>query len=367
VTALGLAGVTAGFPGRPVLRGVDLEVPAGALVAVLGGSGSGKTTLLRTIAGFHRVDEGTIHLAGRLVAGAVDGRTVDLPAERRRVGLVPQDGALFGHLTVAGNVAFGLARAARRGPRVGEVLELVGLAGFEPRMPAELSGGQQQRVALARALAPEPALVLLDEPFTALDAGLRAEVRDQVRMALRSAGATAVLVTHDQQEALGAADVVAVLRDGCVVQAAAPRTLYAEPADLGVATFVGEAVVLTATARGGCADTALGRLPVAGADGPGQVLLRPEQLVLTPLRPVPGDGVPVDVPGTVVEVVFHGHDTTVLLALGADGPVVRARTGGADAPRVGERVGITVRGVPRFYPGRFDPGRFDPGPGAPRG
>ncbi len=349
MTALALAGVVAGYPGRPVLRGVDLEVPAGALVAVLGGSGSGKTTLLRTIAGFHRVDEGAIHLAGRLVAGAVDGRAVDVPAERRRVGLVPQDGALFGHLTVAGNVAFGLARAARRGPRVGEVLELVGLAGFERRMPAELSGGQQQRVALARALAPEPALVLLDEPFTALDAGLRAEVREQVRAALRAVGATAVLVTHDQQEALGAADVVAVLRDGRVVQAGPPRTLYAEPVDVGVGTFVGEAVVLPATVRDGRAQTALGGVPVAGPDGTGHVLLRPEQLVLGPPGEI-GATVAGTAVATVVEVVFHGHDTTVLLALAGDGLVVRARTGGVDAPGVGERVGVTVRGTVRFYP-----------------
>jgi iron(III) transport system ATP-binding protein len=342
MTALRVDGVVAGYDGSPVLRGVDLEVPAGALLAVLGGSGSGKTTLLRTIAGFHRVEAGTVHLAGRLVAQAGNRRVVDVPAERRRVGLVPQDGALFGHLTVAGNVGFGLARAARRGPRVAEVLELVGLAGFERRMPAELSGGQQQRVALARALAPEPALVLLDEPFTALDAGLRAEVREQVRAALRAAGATAVLVTHDQQEALGAADVVAVLRDGRVVQAAPPRTLYAEPTDLGVGTFVGEAVVLPATARGGRAESALGALPVAGPDGEGQVLLRPEQLVLGP----PGDGAT----ATVAEVVFHGHDTTVLVVLDGTGPVLRCRTAESGPLVVGEWVGVSVRGAARFYP-----------------
>jgi iron(III) transport system ATP-binding protein len=340
--ALTMAGVVAGYAGHPVLRGVDLEVPAGALLAVLGGSGSGKTTLLRTIAGFHRVEAGSIYLAGRLVAGGVQGELVDVPAERRRVGLVPQDGALFGHLTVAGNVAFGLDRAARRGPRVGEVLELVGLAGLERRMPAELSGGQQQRVALARALAPGPALVLLDEPFTALDAGLRAEVREQVRAVLRAAGATAVLVTHDQQEALGAADVVAVLRDGRVVQSAPPRTLYAEPVDLAVGTFVGEAVVLSATVRGGRAETALGALPVTGPDGTGQVLVRPEQLRL---------GRPGDVVATVVEVVFHGHDTTVLLALDGTGPLLRCRTAEPVSPGVGERVGVTVRGPARFYPG----------------
>ncbi|MCY7341022.1 MAG: ABC transporter ATP-binding protein [Pseudonocardia sp.] len=239
---------------------------------------------------------------------------------------------------MADNVGFGLGRAARRGPRVGELLELVGLAGYGRRMPDELSGGQQQRVALARALAPEPALVLMDEPFTALDAGLRAEVREQVCAALRAAGATAVLVTHDQQEALGAADIVAVLREGRVAQAGPPRTVYAEPADVGVGTFVGEAVVLVATVRAGRAGTVLGELDVAGADGAGRVLVRPEQLRLGV-----GGG-----PATVVEVLFHGHDTTVVLD--AQGQLVRCRT--ADpAPGVGEQVDVSVQGPVRFYPG----------------
>ncbi|HXV93896.1 MAG TPA: ABC transporter ATP-binding protein [Pseudonocardia sp.] len=336
--ALRIRGVHAGYPGVPVLHGVDLEVPAGALAAVLGGSGCGKTTLLRCIAGFHRVERGTVHLAGRLVAG--DG--VDVPPEKRRVGLVPQEGSLFGHLSVAANVGFGLDRAARRGGRVEEMLELVGLGGYGARMPAELSGGQQQRVALARALAPAPALVLLDEPFTALDAGLRAEVREQVRAALRAAGATAVLVTHDQQEALGAADLVAVLRDGRVVQAGPPRAVYGEPVDVGVGEFVGEAVVLPATARAGCAETLLGRLPVEGSDGPGRVLVRPEQLRLSA-----ADGAPVR--ATVTEVLFHGHDTTVLLDVG--GVPVRCRTAEPAAPAVGSRVGVRVEGRARFYPG----------------
>ncbi|WP_214369632.1 ABC transporter ATP-binding protein [Pseudonocardia sp. H11422] len=337
--ALRVTGLTAGYPGTQVLHGVDLEVPAGALAAVLGGSGCGKTTLLRAIAGFHPVEGGSVHLAGRLVAGG----GVDVPPERRRVGLVPQEGALFGHLTVARNVGFGLDRAGRRSGRVEEMLDLVGLAGYDKRMPSELSGGQQQRVALARALAPAPALVLLDEPFTALDAGLRAEVREQVRAALRAAGATAVLVTHDQQEALGAADVVAVLRDGRVVQAGPPREVYSTPADVGVGESVGEAVILPATVSRGRATTVLGTLPVPGAaDGVGQVLLRPEQLRLD------GTGRP-GVGATVVEVVFHGHDTTVLLDL--EGRTVRCRTMDAGGLRVGQRTEVRVDGSARFFAG----------------
>ena len=347
--ALVLAGVRAGYPAAPVLHDVDLVVPTGELVAVLGSSGCGKTTLLRTIAGFHPVDAGTITVNGTVVAGG----GVDVRPEQRRVGLVPQEGALFGHLDVAANVGFGLARRDRRSgrwdARVAEMLELVGLAGYGRRMPAELSGGQQQRVALARALAPAPALVLLDEPFTALDTGLRAEVREQVLAALRAAGATAVLVTHDQQEALGAADVVAVLRAGRVVQAGAPHEVYRDPVDLGVGAFVGDVVVLPATARGGWAQTALGPVAVIGPDGPGSVLLRPEQLRLT------GSGA---VLATVVETVFHGHDSTVRLDAG--GVVVHSRIAGSSLPAVGERVGVEVDGPGRMYPGRTYPAARSP-------
>ena len=222
VTGLGKA-----FGAHPVLAGLDLEVPAGSLTAILGPSGSGKTTLLRLLAGFERADAGTIGIGGVLV----DGPGVHLPPERRRIGYVPQEGSLFPHLTVAANVGFGLParRHGARQRRAGQVealLETVGLAGFGRRYPHQLSGGQQQRVALARALAIEPAVVLLDEPFASLDAHLRASVRADVQEIFRRAGTTAVLVTHDQDEALSVADRVAALRDGRIAQCAPPDDLY---------------------------------------------------------------------------------------------------------------------------------------------
>ncbi|SHL38229.1 iron(III) transport system ATP-binding protein [Pseudonocardia thermophila] len=342
--ALSVRGLRAGFPDHPdVLAGIDLEVPRGGLVAVLGASGGGKTTLLRVVAGFHPAAAGTVELGGRPVAGP----GLHVPPERRRIGLVPQEGALFPHLTVADNVGFGLSRRERRGSRVAEMLELVGLAGFEERRPGELSGGQQQRVAVARALAAAPELVLLDEPFSALDAGLRSEVRDQVREALRAAGASAVLVTHDQQEALGCADLVAVLRDGRMVQTGTPQQIYREPADLGVARFVGEAVVLPGSLRNGCARTPIGMVPVAsangsGADESGSVLLRPEQLRASADPHAAGSA-------TVREIVFHGADTTVVVELG-DGLRVRCRQPDVPDVRPGDPVAVTVHGQARWFP-----------------
>src|SRR4051812_7811614 len=212
MSSLTVTAVTKSYGATPVLTGVDLHVPEGSFTALLGPSGCGKTTLLRLVAGFDDPDRGTVGVGGRRVAGA--GRSV--PARRRHIGFVPQEGGLFPHLSVAGNVTFGLPRRQRRDAgRVRELLDLVGLdPALATRAPHQLSGGQQQRVALARALAPQPSLVLLDEPFSSLDASLRDEARRAVAAALRAAGATAVLVTHDQAEALSTADQVAVLRGG---------------------------------------------------------------------------------------------------------------------------------------------------------
>ena len=348
MSELTMRGLTKRFGDQHVLRGVDLTVPEGTLVAVLGPSGCGKTTLLRIVAGFDDPDGGEVLIGGRAVAGR--GRPV--PPERRAVGMVPQEGALFPHLSVAGNVGFGLPRRRSSVARVAEMLELVGLGGHGRRMPHELSGGQQQRVAVARALAPAPAPVLLDEPFSALDSALRAAVRDDVRVALRTAGATAVLVTHDQQEALSMATMVAVLQGGRIVQADAPADLYSRPADLRVASFVGEAVVLPATLRrDGIADCPLGAVPIRAAAAPGRpalegtasgrVLLRPEQIVLGP----PGTGVPARVTG----IRFFGHDALVELSV-RDSSRLVARTLAPQVLNADDEVGVTVAGTASFFP-----------------
>jgi iron(III) transport system ATP-binding protein len=308
----------------PVLTGVDLVVPHGSTTAVLGPSGSGKTTLLRLIAGFERVDTGRISIADNLVDDGVNG----VSAQHRRVGYVPQEGALFPHLTVRANIGFGLGRRDRAGTTE-QLLELVGLRGLGKRMPHQLSGGQQQRVALARALAVRPSVVLLDEPFSSLDASLRAEVRRDVARVLAEAEATTILVTHDQQEALGLADQIALLREGRVVACADPHTLYRRPPDLGAATFIGEANIMPATLRGITARCALGDIPVTRSSptyGPATLLIRPEQLQLhtTPT--------PTAAPATVLHHHFHGHDALVTVALTSDASTTLLARAPGDLP-----------------------------------
>ena len=343
MSGLAVTGVTKAFGTTPVLHGVTLDAPAGTLTAVLGRSGCGKTTLLRIVAGFERPDAGTVALHGRTVAGP--GRV--LPPEQRGIGYLTQEGSLFPHLTVAGNVLFGLPwRERRHGhARVVDLLETVDLdAALAGRYPHELSGGQQQRVALARALAPEPTVVLLDEPFASLDAGLRADTQRAVTKALAAAGATALLVTHDRAEALALADQVAVMRDGVVAQVDAPGAIYRDPVDPGVGALVGDAVLLDGERRGAEAVTcALGVLATRGTPtGPAvRVLVRPEQLEIA----VDGSGVP----ARVRTREFRGADTVVELDLG-DGLGVAARLSGGSAIEPGDEVAVAVRGFVNVYP-----------------
>jgi iron(III) transport system ATP-binding protein len=329
-------GLSKRFGRQPVLQGVDLHVPPRTVLALLGPSGCGKTTLLRTIAGLEQADAGRIEVGDALVVGP----GVSVAPEKRRIGMVFQDWALFPHLDVAGNVGYGLPRKQRTRDRVEAALELVGLGGLGTRRPGTLSGGQQQRVALARALAPEPSVLLLDEPFSNLDTALRVQVRSEIHHLLLDLGVTTVFVTHDQEEAFVLGDAVAVMVDGRVVQQAPPAELYAHPATPWVAGFVGDANLLAATAAHGVASTPVGPVAVAGqADGPVTVLLRPEELRLS----AGGDD-------EVELVEFYGHDT-VYLVRSAAGPVVRVRAGSAPDHRRGDRVTLSYAGSPAVsYP-----------------
>jgi iron(III) transport system ATP-binding protein len=330
------------FGTNAVLTGVDLTVPLGSLTAILGPSGSGKTTLLRLIAGFERCDRGTISLGGTVVDAA--GSTW-VASERRHIGYVPQEGSLFPHLTVRKNIGFGLPRGARDGGRVDELLELIGMEGLGGRYPHQLSGGQQQRVALARALATRPDLVLLDEPFSSLDPALRSGVRADVKRLLQSAGATALLVTHDQDEALSLADRVAVISCGRVRQCDTPQDLYDAPTDTEVAGFVGEANLIPGVFRAGSVRTAFGDLScrchmgTQPADTDAVVLIRPEQIKLCLL------GQEYALAGRVLEHEYHGHDSVIRVKPDdADCPSVLARVSGQVPYQVGSSVAVTVDG-----------------------
>ncbi len=347
MTSVGVEGLCVAYGPATVLDDLSLDVRSGEIVAVLGASGSGKTTLLRALAGFLRPTAGSIRFGDVVVSGP----DAWVPPERRRVGIVPQEGALFPHLDVAGNVAFGLPRGS--GDRVSRMLDLVGLPGTERARPQELSGGQQQRVALARALAPEPDVLCLDEPFSALDAGLRARLRGDVRDVLAATGTTTILVTHDQEEALSLADRVAVVRDGRIVQVDTPEGLYERPVDLPTARFVGEAVELAAIAVApDTVECALGRVHVPGvsSDERGTLVLRPEQLAVVDDRTVGPDPDATNgvsghgASGVVRDCAYHGHDSLLLVAVdsGAEIPV---RVPGSRVARPGDRVRVVVGGT----------------------
>ncbi|MGZ8802758.1 MAG: ABC transporter ATP-binding protein [Mycobacterium sp.] len=339
--AVAAQGIFKNFGDRQVLSGVNLDIPEGTITAVLGPSGCGKTTLLRILAGFEDPDAGTVRIAGETVAGGV----TTVPVHRRRVGLMPQEGALFPHLSVGENIAFGMHRATRREAhaRVAHWLAVVGLDGLADARPHEISGGQQQRVALARALAAQPRVLLLDEPFAALDAGLRVRVREDIAAILRDAGTTALLVTHDQSEALSLPDSVALLIDGTIAQHGTPADLYARPVSLTSARFIGATVELAGISSAGTVHTALGplraRLPVA--DGPAVVVLRPEQLRF-------GAG-STGAAAHVTACRFYGADTVVHVEL-SDGSAVQLRSPGETGLASGSAVTVEVAGDVLAYP-----------------
>jgi iron(III) transport system ATP-binding protein len=323
------------FGGRAAVDEVSLTVERHELVAVLGPSGSGKSTLLRLLAGFEVPDAGTVEVAGAVVAG--DGRWVE--PERRRIGFVPQGDSLFPHLSVADNVAFGVRRDGRR---VAEVLDLVGLLDRAQSDPSELSGGERQRVALARALAPRPELILLDEPFSALDAALRVKLRTEVAALLREAKSTAVWVTHDQEEALSLADRLVLMRDGVAVQTGTPVELYWHPVDLWSARFLGDLNVVAARPGDGGVDTPLGPfgLRSGGRVAGEQVGVRPESLVLS----VDDEGA-----GVVRGREFRGRDVLYHVELGELGDV-RVQMASFDVVEVGERVSLAPAPGARALP-----------------
>jgi iron(III) transport system ATP-binding protein len=337
---LTLSNVSKSFGTQTVLKGLSLDVADGEFVAVLGSSGSGKTTLLRLIAGFDEPDSGEISISGKLVAA----KNVFVAAEARKVGYVPQDAALFPHLSVFENVAFGLRglSKAARVDRVRELLKLVSMESFENQSATELSGGQKHRVALARALAPEPELILLDEPFAGLDAELRTRIREEMKQVLDKVSSTTILVTHDQKEALSIADRVALLRDGNFAQVGNPREIYSAPVDLGVATFLGDSVIVDGVIESGKVSTSLGQLTLlnsAKESSRGKVAIRPENFYLQP--DLNGDSI-------VVGRQFFGHDAVVEVKTPKQ--LIRARSSGPFAPEVGMKVTVWVRGAVNFYP-----------------
>lgn len=338
MSMLQLHSVSKSYGAVKAVDDINLTVTHGSRTAIVGPSGSGKTTVLRMIAGFEFPDVGEIRFDQQLLA---DG-TLAIPAHQRGIGYVPQDGALFPHLTVEQNIAFGLTgKPAARRQRVMALLEQVELdGGMAERWPHELSGGQQQRVSLARALAQQPRLMLLDEPFSALDAGLRVALRKTVARLLAEAGITTILVTHDQAEALSFAGQLAVMRGGQLVQAGSPADLYFHPLDETTAHFLGEAIVLPAALSQTHADCVLGRLPLhQPATRPqARILLRPEQLQLC-------DPAAAACVGEVEDGEFTGAVTLLTVRLDGSQQRLSVRHAGSGAPIPGSRIGLTVSGM----------------------
>ena len=337
MTTLKIDGLTVTYSNRPVLNELNLHVPSGAFAAVLGPSGCGKTTLLRAITGFIAPFSGTIRFGDQLVSVS----SIVVPPERRKVGYVAQEGALFPHLTVAQNIEFGINDNRIKKDLVAELLDLIGLTKLANRMPAELSGGQQTRVALARALAPEPKVMLLDEPFSALDAALRDELRTEVSELLKQRKTTTLMVTHDREEALVTADVVALMRRGQIMQFGSPAEVYHDPISPEVAISTGDVLLLNSVKdEAGNISSVLTPAKLSADQVAGKLVIRPEEIRIMPA----GTGIAAQ----VVDLDYYGHDAVVHLT--AAGERINVRISGDLNIKVGDQVGLTHVGPIRWFP-----------------
>lgn len=313
---------------------ISLQVQQGELLVLLGSSGCGKTTTLRLIAGLERPDAGDVMLNGQLVAG----QNKWIPPERRQIGMVFQDYALFPHMTAYDNIIFPLQamNAMQRRDRAHDMLKLVGMSGMGERYPHQLSGGQQQRIALARALSSDPSVVLLDEPFSNLDAARRKQVREEVRQILRAAGATGIFVTHDQEEAMSIADTIAVMQAGKLLQVGTPSKLYRQPQHPDVASFLGEVNMLKGMAAGNTAETALGTITLKNpAQGAVTVYVRPESITLHPQE--------IESNARVIDIRFYGHYQIVTIQTDDD-TTLDVRVWAHDTFDVGDAVKASIVG-----------------------
>ena len=316
-----------------VLSDFNLDVWKGSITGILGSSGSGKTTALRLIAGFDRPDAGIIEMKNEVIVSD----EIWLPPERRNIGMVFQDYALFPHLTVEKNIAFGLGKNDLEQGRLKEVIDMCNLSGLINKFPQELSGGQQQRVALARALAPNPEVILLDEPFTSLDAQMARVLRDEVVELLKNTETTAIIVTHDQEEALSVCDVVSVLEKGKIIQSSTPQEIYLNPVNKTVANSVGDPNILKGFSIDGRVETSLGTF-VSAYEGALDVSIRPECIELN-----------LDSEGSYIvkECTFYGHDQVISFQ-NSKGEVFRARSLPNTIYEAGDKVNIEISEVTTF-------------------
>lgn len=346
MTSLEINDLSVDLNSRRVLTNLNLQIPSGSFAAILGPSGCGKTTLLRSIAGLITPSGGAIRFGKQLVSVS----SLVLPPHKRNIGYVPQEGGLFPHLPVAENVSFALSRKLppkERDQIVNEMLELVGMKGFNNRSPQELSGGQQTRIALARALAMKPAMVLLDEPFAALDQALRVDISEEVVALLKKSGTTSIMVTHDREDALVSADVIALMRGGTVVQSGTPAQVYLNPISAEVALSTGDIDVIPAIKLASSqfvsalnqVDFNLDNQSVANL---GEILIRPEEISISE-QIATGS-----VTAKIIKINYYGHDALFELKVGHSQQGVRARITGPSTHQVGDTVSISHRGPIRW-------------------